>query len=118
MVPPPSSSQSHSRSGTFTPAPSNHPIQTGGFGHSPHPSQGGNLSAGASPSTSSPTTGNNSLTKIVVAQVFLLLTTLKDDTDQAKWDLQREQLRKVCAFPDCQASDAFKLPSKLAVLHS
>ncbi|KAK8031044.1 general negative regulator of transcription subunit 1 [Apiospora arundinis] len=95
MVPPPSSSQSHSRSGTFTPAPSNHPIQTGGFGHSPHPSQGGNLSAGASPSTSSPTTGNNSLTKIVVAQVFLLLTTLKDDTDRAKWDLQRDQLKKL-----------------------
>lgn len=71
-------------------------IQTGITSHSPHPSQAGPISAGASPSTSSPTTGSNSLIKIVVAQVYLLLSTLKDkDQDRAKWEVQIEQLKKV-----------------------
>jgi CCR4-NOT transcription complex subunit 1 len=75
---------SHSRAGTFSPNPA---LQTAhsGINHSPHPSQ-----AGGSPSTSSPTTGTSSLTKIVVAQVYLLLSTIRDDKDE-KW----EQLRKV-----------------------
>ncbi|KAL7622394.1 CCR4-NOT core subunit cdc39 [Parahypoxylon ruwenzoriense] len=90
MVPPP---PSHSRSGTFSPAPAQN-LQTG-LTHSPHPSQTGPLSAGASPSTSSPTTGTSSLTKIVVAQVYLLLSTIKEDKDRAKWELQVDQLRKL-----------------------
>ncbi|KAI0009196.1 Not1-domain-containing protein [Xylariaceae sp. FL0662B] len=90
MVPPP---PSHSRSGTFSPAPAQS-LQTG-FTHSPHPSQPGPLSAGASPSTSSPTTGSSSLTKIVVAQVYLLLSTIKEDKDRTKWELQADQLRKL-----------------------
>ncbi|KAI1374394.1 Not1-domain-containing protein [Hypoxylon crocopeplum] len=90
MVPPP---PSHSRSGTFSPAPAQS-LQTG-LTHSPHPSQAGPLSAGASPSTSSPTTGTSSLTKIVVAQVYLLLSTIKEDKDRAKWELQVDQLRKL-----------------------
>ncbi|POR32885.1 General negative regulator of transcription subunit 1 [Tolypocladium paradoxum] len=85
MVPPP-------RAGSFSP----NPAQTlqAGTSHSPHPSHTGVLSAGASPSTSSPT-GTNSLTKIVVAQVYLLLSTIKEDKDRAKWELQVEQLRKL-----------------------
>jgi len=95
MVPPPSS---HSRSGTFSPAPAQG-LQTG-LTHSPHPSQAGPLSAGASPSTSSPTTGsNNSLTKIVVAQVYLLLSSINKDKDRAKWELQVDQLNKVSTRP-------------------
>ncbi|KAI1387901.1 Not1-domain-containing protein [Hypoxylon trugodes] len=90
MVPPP---PSHSRSGTFSPVPAQS-LQTG-LTHSPHPSQAGPLSAGASPSTSSPTTGTSSLTKIVVAQVYLLLSTIKDDKDRAKWELQVDQLNKL-----------------------
>ncbi|OTA61565.1 Not1-domain-containing protein [Hypoxylon sp. EC38] len=90
MVPPP---PSHSRSGTFSPAPAQS-LQTG-LTHSPHPSQAGPLSAGASPSTSSPTTGSSSLTKIVVAQVYLLLSTIKEDKDRAKWELQVDQLKKL-----------------------
>ncbi|KAI0420779.1 Not1-domain-containing protein [Xylaria grammica] len=91
MVPPPSS---HSRSGTFSPVPAQG-LQTG-LTHSPHPSQTGPLSAGASPSTSSPTTGsNNSLTKIVVAQVYLLLSSINKDKDRAKWELQIDQLNKL-----------------------
>ncbi|KAI0503129.1 Not1-domain-containing protein [Xylaria bambusicola] len=91
MVPPPSS---HSRSGTFSPVPAQG-LQTG-LTHSPHPSQTGALSAGASPSTSSPTTGsNNSLTKIVVAQVYLLLSSINKDKDRAKFELQVEQLNKL-----------------------
>lgn len=96
MVPPP---PSHSRSGTFSPAPApGQSLQTG-LAYSPHPSQTGPLSAGASPSTSSPTTGTSSLTKIVVAQVYLLLSTIKEDKDRAKWELQVDQLKKVCRFP-------------------
>ena len=35
------------------------------------------------------------LSKIVSAQLSLLLSTIKDDKDRAKWDSQREQIRKV-----------------------
>ncbi|KEY71610.1 hypothetical protein S7711_06070 [Stachybotrys chartarum IBT 7711] len=88
MVPPP-------RAGSFSPNPAQ-TIQTGSI-HSPHPSHPshpGIISAGASPSTGSPT-GTNSLTKIVVAQVYLLLSTIKEDKDRAKWELQVDQLRKL-----------------------
>lgn len=85
MVPPP-------RAGSFSPNPAQ-ALQTG-LSHSPHPSHTGVLSAGASPSTSSPT-GASSLVKIVVAQVYLLLSTIKEDRDRAKWELQLEQLRKL-----------------------
>ncbi|KAF5680371.1 CDC39-like protein [Fusarium heterosporum] len=85
MVPPP-------RAGSFSPNPAQ-TLQTG-TSHSPHPSQTAILSAGASPSASSPT-GTNSLTKIVVAQVYLLLSTIKEDKDRAKWELQVEQLKKL-----------------------
>jgi CCR4-NOT transcription complex subunit 1 len=80
------------RAGSFSPNPAQ-PIQTGS-NHSPHPSHAGILSAGASPSTSSPT-GTNSLTKIVVAQVYLLLSTIKEDKDRARWELQVDQLKKL-----------------------
>ncbi|KAH6894301.1 CCR4-Not complex component, Not1-domain-containing protein [Thelonectria olida] len=85
MVPPP-------RAGSFSPNPAQ-TLQTGSS-HSPHPSQAAILSAGASPSASSPT-GTNSLTKIVVAQVYLLLSTIKEDKDRAKWELQVDQLTKL-----------------------
>lgn len=85
MVPPP-------RAGSFSPNPAQ--ILQTGASHSPHPSQAAILSAGASPSASSPT-GTNSLTKIVVAQVYLLLSTIKEDKDRAKWELQVDQLNKV-----------------------
>lgn len=112
VPPPPPASQSQSTSGAFSPTPHTHALQTGGsINHSPHPSQAGPLSAGASSSTNSPTTGSSSLTRIVVAQVFLLLTTLKDDKDRAKWELQAEQLQKVrrrrrrcCHLHHCQLS--------------
>lgn len=82
------------RPGTFSPSPAAQPIYTGTI-HSPHPSHAGALSAGASPSTSSPT-GSSSLTKIAVAQVYLLLSTIKEDKDDPrKWESQTESLRKV-----------------------
>jgi len=85
MVPP-------SRTGSFSPNLAQ-TLQTG-ISHSPHASQTG-LSAGASPSTSSPT-GSNSVTKIVVAQVYVLLSTIKEDKDDpSKSDLYTEQLKKV-----------------------
>jgi CCR4-NOT transcription complex subunit 1 len=82
-----------SRTGSFSPKPTA-PLHTG-ISHSPHPSHAGAFSAAASPSTSSPT-GTSSLTKLVVAQVYLLLGTIKDDKDDPhKWDAQVESLRKV-----------------------
>ncbi len=87
MVPP-------SRTGSFSPNPGQ-ALQTS-ISHSPRPSQSG-LSAGASPGASSPT---GSLIKIVVAQVYLLLSTIKEDKDDpSKWDQHIEQLRKVRDTP-------------------
>jgi len=84
------------RTGSFSPNPTAPPLYTG-ISQSPHPSHAGALSAGASPSTSSPT--GNTLTKIVVAQVYLLLSTIREDKDDPhKWDAQTESLRKVCYF--------------------
>ncbi|KIN02112.1 hypothetical protein OIDMADRAFT_121717 [Oidiodendron maius Zn] len=83
----------NSRGGTYTPSPAQQTIVTG-VGHSVHSSHHSTLSAGASPSTSSPT-GSNSLTRIVVAQVYLLLSTIKEDKDRIKWEQQAEQLRKL-----------------------
>ncbi|KAK4164519.1 CCR4-Not complex component, Not1-domain-containing protein [Cladorrhinum sp. PSN259] len=90
---------------TFSPNPSSQPLHTHtgvpvGTPHPPHPpptpsSHAGALSAGASPSASSPT-GSNSLTKIAVAQVYLLLSTIKEDRDDPhKWEAQTESLRKL-----------------------
>ncbi|KAK4130978.1 Not1-domain-containing protein [Trichocladium antarcticum] len=82
------------RPGTFSPNPTAQPIYTG-IAHSPHPSHAGALSAAASPSTSSPT-GSNSLSKIAIAQVYLLLSTIKEDKDDTrKWESQIESLRKL-----------------------
>ncbi|KAL0764632.1 hypothetical protein CaCOL14_012933 [Colletotrichum acutatum] len=80
------------RLGSFSPHPSQ-TLHTGAW-HSPHPSQSAGLTAGASPSTSSPT-GPNSLVKIAVAQVYLLLGAIKEDRDRAKWETQAEQLQKL-----------------------
>lgn len=80
MVPPP-------RAGTFSPSPAQS-LQTGGS-HSPHPAQNAALSA--SPITGSPT-GTTSVSKIVIAQVFVLLSSIKEEKDDSsKW----EQLRKL-----------------------
>lgn len=40
-----------------------------------------------------------SLSKIVVAQLVLLLSTIKEDKDKAKWDSQVDQIRKVFHEP-------------------
>ncbi|KAK0640960.1 CCR4-Not complex component, Not1-domain-containing protein [Cercophora newfieldiana] len=82
------------RSASFSPNPTAHPIYTA-FGHPPHPSYPGAApSAGASPSTSSPT--GSAVTNIVVAQVYLLLSTIRQDKDDPhKWDTQTESLRKL-----------------------
>lgn len=76
---------------TYTP-----PVQvvTGGVSHSAHSSQHGAFSASASPSTNSPV-GTSSVNKIVVAQVYLLLSTIKEDKDRTQWDQKADQLRKV-----------------------
>ncbi len=81
MVPPP-------RAGTFSPSPAQ-ALQTGNS-HSPHPSAQA-AALGASPVTGSPT-GTSSVSKIVIAQVFVLLSSIKEEKDDpSKW----EQLRKV-----------------------
>jgi hypothetical protein len=113
-----SSMVSQSRAGTFSPTPT---VQTthSGISHSPHPSQAGALSAGASPGASSPT-GTSSLTKIVVAQVYLLLSTIKEDKDDPnKWELHTDQLRKVSCSLVCVRSSSAKFPNNpRAVSHA
>lgn len=83
----------NSRGGTFTPSPAQTIVT--GVSHSPHGSHHSTFSAGASPSTNSPI-GGSGVNKIVVAQVYLLLGTIKEDKDRTKWEQQAEQLRKVC----------------------
>ncbi|KAI1001344.1 hypothetical protein K3495_g6855 [Podosphaera aphanis] len=64
-----------------------------GVSHSPHGSYHNTFSA-ASPNNNSPT-GPSSLKNLVVAQVFVLLSTIKEDRDRTKWEQQVEQLRKL-----------------------
>ncbi|POS88132.1 hypothetical protein EPUL_000510 [Erysiphe pulchra] len=64
-----------------------------GAGHSPHGSYHSPFTA-ACPSTNSPT-GTNTLTNLVVAQVFFLLSNIKEDKDRTKWEQQAEQLKKL-----------------------
>lgn len=53
------------------------------------------LSAGASPSTSSPT-GNYAVSKITVAQIYVLLSTIKAKKDDpAEWENKVNRLNKV-----------------------
>lgn len=104
------------RPGTFSPSPAAQPIYTG-IANSPHHSHAAALSAAASPSTSSPT-GSNSLTKIAVAQVYLLLSTIKEDKeDPHKWESQLESLRKVMqivAYVMCHAASALMYHYRVA----
>src|SRR5579862_6247055 len=52
------------------------------------------------PTSSINTSQAGQLSKIVIAQVFLLLSTIKEDKDKAKWESQADQIRKVCEnFP-------------------
>ncbi|KAI9673128.1 MAG: hypothetical protein M1817_002990 [Caeruleum heppii] len=44
------------------------------------------------------------LSKIVIAQVFLLLMTIKEDKDKTKWDAQADQIRKLI---DSNGMDVF-----------
>lgn len=81
------------RAGSFSPHPA--PTLQAGAGLSPLLTPAGALSAGASPSASSPATGSNSLIKIAVAQVYLLLSSIKEDRE-----LQAEQLKKVRTASD------------------
>lgn len=81
----------HHRSGTYTPSPAQSIITASS--HSPHGSHTGGHSAGLSPSTP---TSTNPLTKIVVAQVYLLLSTIKENKhNSSKWEAQAQQLRKL-----------------------
>lgn len=83
------SNHSQKRSGTFSPE----------FALGPRssitPTHNGLLKSGASPGTNSPTSGTNSLTRIVIAQVYLLLGTIKNDKDPAKRQVQVDQLQKL-----------------------
>ena len=80
------------RGGNYTPSPAQTIVT--GISHSPHGSHNSTFSAGASPATNSPI-GSSSVNKIVVAQVYLLLGSIKEDKDRTKWEQQAEQLRKV-----------------------
>ncbi|KAH7041928.1 CCR4-Not complex component, Not1-domain-containing protein [Macrophomina phaseolina] len=61
---------------------------------SPSLSQSGNIGSPSSTTTASAPSGQ-SLAKIVIAQVFLLLSSLKEDKDKTKWEQQTDQIRKL-----------------------
>ncbi|KAI9825613.1 MAG: hypothetical protein M1832_000957 [Thelocarpon impressellum] len=77
------------------------------FSHSPSYSQSNinspsspssNANAAAAASSGSGSNTNNQagqLSKIVIAQVFLLLSTIKEDKDKTKWETQADQIRKL-----------------------
>lgn len=88
------SSMVNSRGGTFTPSPAQQIIVTG-ISHSPHGSHHGAFSAGASPSTNSPTGSGSNVAGVVIVQLYVLLSTIKEDKDRTKWEQQAEQIRKV-----------------------
>ena len=83
------SSMVNSRGGTFTPSPAQTIVT--GVSHSPH----GAFSAGASPSTNSPTGPGSNVAGVVIVQLYVLLSTIKEDKDRTKWEQQAEQIRKV-----------------------
>jgi CCR4-NOT transcription complex subunit 1 len=58
------------------------------------PSRSQSSGIGSPSSSVNPTSNPQSLTKIVIAQVFLLISSLKEE-DKAKWENQAEQLRKL-----------------------
>jgi len=41
------------------------------------------------------TAQSGQVSKIVIAQLFLLISTIKEDKDKVKWDIQADQIRKV-----------------------
>ncbi|KAL2677919.1 CCR4-Not complex component, Not1-domain-containing protein [Phyllosticta citricarpa] len=61
---------------------------------SPSLSQPGNVGSPSSNSAAS-APSDQSLSRIVIAQVFLLLSSLKEDKDKTKWEQQTDQIRKL-----------------------
>ena len=86
---------SQSRAGSFSPNPAHEP-QTR-QNSTLHAAQTGILSAAETPIATSPT-GANHIAKIAVAQVYLLLSAIKEDKESSKWEVQVEQLRKVFTY--------------------
>jgi CCR4-NOT transcription complex subunit 1 len=66
-----------------------------GVSHSPHNSHHGSFGVGASPSTNSPTGSGSNVAGVVIVQLYVLLSTIKEDKDRTKWEQQAEQIRKV-----------------------
>lgn len=105
----PASQLLSSRSRTNTNQPSQLASSAAPGGASTNSSGGASKLVRASPSSStvgSPSTATNpasgassqNLSRIVIAQVFLLLSQfgpIKDEKDRSKWDTQTEQIRKV-----------------------
>lgn len=75
----------------------------------------GSPSTTSNPASASSVVQLGSLSKVVIAQVFLLLSTIKEDGDKAKWESQADQIRRVgrssifasrCSYTsaDCESS--------------
>ncbi|KAI9832892.1 MAG: hypothetical protein M1819_003922 [Sarea resinae] len=54
-----------------------------------------NLNATTNPANLNLSNQAGQLSKIVIAQVFLLLSTIKEDKDKTKWESQADQIRKL-----------------------
>lgn len=59
----------------------------------PQPNSNSPIAASTSASHSAAQSGQ--VSKIVIAQLFLLISTIKEDKDKIKWDVQADQIRKV-----------------------
>jgi CCR4-NOT transcription complex subunit 1 len=71
---------------------------SGGGGNSRYGTSTSNPQSNSSPNPSQHSTANTQagqLSKIVIAQIFLLLSTIKEDKDTSKWESQADQIRKV-----------------------
>ena len=77
------------RNQTFSPSLQQHSLSSptsNTFDRSPYPGS----------TSSSAASGQSSVSKIVVTQVFLLLGSITEKEGKAKWDSQAEAIRKVC----------------------
>ncbi|KAI9844771.1 MAG: hypothetical protein M1837_005304 [Sclerophora amabilis] len=83
-----------SRIATFSPSLSQSNVTSP---HSPSSNLNISTSSAAGNNNNNSINGNQAgqLSKIVIAQVFLLLSTIKEDKDKTKWDSQADQIRKL-----------------------
>ncbi|KAI9792032.1 MAG: hypothetical protein M1833_001282 [Piccolia ochrophora] len=93
---------SSSGGGTYRPSSFSPSLSQSGVSSPISPSFNSNVSSQTANNASSSQAGQ--LSKIVIAQVFLLLSSIKEDKDNTKWESQADQIRKLI---DSNSMDVF-----------